>query len=163
MTMNNRKRKNLEYPLNPEILRRNAELICEMVASKVDVDLFNCVNCKQSHLRFIAVDPTARKIIRTKYIPSTRSITSQTDPRTHITKESIIDDTGRDYTLDSSASSQQCRVYLRADEIQHRRRAFQVRRLRGTASTIRLRIDRKIKCTMKEASPARDCDTSLLN
>jgi len=99
MTTNNRKRKTLEYPLNPEILRRNAELICEMVASKVDVDLFNCVNCKQSHLRFIAVDPTARKIIRTKYIPSTRSITLQTDPTTHITNESIIDDTGRDYTL----------------------------------------------------------------
>jgi len=99
MTTNNRKRKTLEYPLNPEILRRNAELICEMVASKVDVDLFNCVNCKQSHLRFIAVDPTARKIIRTKYIPSTRSITLQTDPTAHITNESIIDDTGRDYTL----------------------------------------------------------------
>ena len=99
MTTNNRKRKTLEYPLNPEILRRNAELICEMVASKVDVDLFNCVNCKQSHLRFIAVDSTARKIIRTKYIPSTRSITLQTDPTTHITNESTIDDTGRDYTL----------------------------------------------------------------
>jgi hypothetical protein len=89
----------LEYPLNPEILRRNAELICEIVGSKVDVDLFYCVDCKQSHLRFIAVDSTARKIIRTKYIPSTRSITSHTDPRTHITNESIIDDTGRGYSL----------------------------------------------------------------
>ena len=89
----------LEYPLNPEIIRRNAELICEMVGSKVEVYLFNCVDCKVLHLRFIAVDSTARKIIRTKYIPSTRSKTSHTDPRTHITNESIIDDTGRDYTL----------------------------------------------------------------
>jgi hypothetical protein len=99
MTMNNRKRKDLEYPLNPEILRKNAELICEMVASKVDVHLFNCVDLKTSHLRFVAVDSKARKIIRTKYIPSTGSITSYTDPRTHITNESIIDDTGCDYTL----------------------------------------------------------------
>ena len=68
MTKNNRKR-DLEYPLNPEILRRNAELICEMVASKVDVDLFNCVNCKQSHLRFIAVEFDGSKDHRNEVYP----------------------------------------------------------------------------------------------
>ena len=53
MNMKNTNEIDFEYPLNPKILRENAEYICEAVKSNSTVVLFKCDGCGQLHIRYI--------------------------------------------------------------------------------------------------------------
>ena len=53
MNMNNTTEIDFAYPLNPKILRKNAEFICEQVQSNSTVMLFKCNGCGQLHIRYI--------------------------------------------------------------------------------------------------------------
>ncbi len=56
MNMKNTNEMDFEYPLNPKLLRENAEFICEQVGSNTAVLLFKCDGCGQLHLRYIVPD-----------------------------------------------------------------------------------------------------------
>ena len=48
-----------EHPLNPEILRDNAELICDSVESNSTVILFKCEECGNLHMRIVSEEDDA--------------------------------------------------------------------------------------------------------
>ena len=61
MNMKNTNEQVLEYPLNPKILRKNAQFICDAVASNSTVILFKCDGCGKLHMNIVGEDDYAFK------------------------------------------------------------------------------------------------------
>jgi hypothetical protein len=53
MIMKNTSEMDFEFPLNPKILRENAEFICEAVESNLTVVMFKCGDCGRLHLHIV--------------------------------------------------------------------------------------------------------------
>ena len=53
MKMKNMNESILEYYLNPNLLRKNAEFICEAVESNLTVVMFKCGDCGRLHLHIV--------------------------------------------------------------------------------------------------------------
>ena len=51
----------LEYPLDAKLLRKNAQFICDAVASNSTVILFKCNGCGKLHMNIVSEDDYAFK------------------------------------------------------------------------------------------------------
>jgi hypothetical protein len=59
MIMKNTNERVLEYPLNANFLRKNAEFICEALESNSTVELFKCDDCGKPHIRIVPEEDDA--------------------------------------------------------------------------------------------------------